>query len=198
MTEKKARVIFVSLAIVSLLLSWFVPNRLVAVIGVGVCVIVCLWVLYRNLAMLTRVDEGNPRLRTVRRITLINMVIILMCVAFSVVLESRLVAVTEQMESYVAAAVVMAVMVFFGNVAPQVPHNRHTGLRLPWTVSDEQTWIVAHRILGYISMPLALFFMAGLVITRNVETMVILVVLMWVGIPGVISGVFFYKKYRGM
>lgn len=35
-----------------------------------------------------------------------------------------------------------------GNLAPKLPFSRHTGLRLPWTAADEDTWIVAHRILG--------------------------------------------------
>ncbi len=31
-----------------------------------------------------------------------------------------------------------------------------------------------------------------------VAAMVVTVVFTWIGIPGVISGIYFYKKYRGM
>ena len=197
MTEKRARILFVSLAMVSLLSAWMIPNRLVGAAVTGGCVLIALAILYKNLAMLTHVEEDSPKLRTVRHITIMNVLIISMCVGFSILLESKMVKVSAEIEGYVAAFVVMVIMVVFGNLAPQVPNNRHTGLRLPWTVADEETWIIAHRILGYISMPLALFFLAGLVITGNVEAMVVLVVFLWIGIPGGISGVYFYKKYRG-
>ena len=46
-------------------------------------------------------------------------------------------------ERYFAAALVLAVLLFLGNLAPKLPFSRHTGLRLPWTVADEDTWTVA-------------------------------------------------------
>jgi len=198
MTETKARVLFLVLALISLLSSWLIPNGVIGAVVTGACVLIALGILYKNLAMLTHVEKDSPKLKTVRGITIMNILIITMCVGFSVLLESRTIVVTEETEGYVAAFVVMIVMVIFGNMAPQIPHNRHTGLRLPWTVADEETWIIAHRILGYLSMPLALFFLAGLVITHNVEAMVVSVVFAWIGIPGVISAVYYYKKYRGM
>ncbi len=51
-------------------------------------------------------------------------------------------------------------MVFIGIVSPKLPYNRHTGLRLPWTVRDEDTWKNAHRILGFISFPMVLLYIA--------------------------------------
>ncbi|HIY05838.1 MAG TPA: SdpI family protein, partial [Candidatus Evtepia faecigallinarum] len=48
-------------------------------------------------------------------------------------------------EKMFAMALVACVMLFAGIVCPKLPYNRHIGLRLPWTVQDEETWNVAHR-----------------------------------------------------
>lgn len=49
------------------------------------------------------------------------------------------------------------VMVFCGWICPKLFWNRYVDLRLPWTVSDPQTWELAHCILGWISLPCAVF-----------------------------------------
>lgn len=41
-----------------------------------------------------------------------------------------------------------------GNIAPKLPFNRYVGFRLPWTVTDEDTWIFTHRL---VVMPLCLW-----------------------------------------
>ncbi|WP_178390071.1 SdpI family protein [Faecalibaculum rodentium] len=48
-------------------------------------------------------------------------------------------------------------MVFCGWICPKLSWNRYEGLRLPWTVSDPQTWALAHHILGWISLSGAVF-----------------------------------------
>ena len=99
-------------------------------------------------------------------------------------------------------ALLLAVpMLFFGNIAPKIPFNRYTGLRLPWTVRDEDTWIVAHRVLGYISAPIAILLFANVATDMPLDTYVkfwwLGAVILWIGIPGIISGVFYYKKWNG-
>ena len=99
-------------------------------------------------------------------------------------------------------ALLLAVpMLFFGNVAPKIPFNRYTGLRLPWTVRDEDTWIVAHRVLGYVSVPIAILLFTNVATDMPLDTYVkfwwLGVVVLWIAIPGIISGVFYYKKWNG-
>nr|WP_279285788.1 SdpI family protein [Clostridium perfringens] len=86
---------------------------------------------------------------------------------------------------------------FFGNLAPKIPFNRYMGLRLPWTVRDEDTWRVAHRILGYVSFPIGIV-MFVLSFFFKVETIVVTGVLTWIIIPSIYSLVFYYKKIKGM
>ena len=102
---------------------------------------------------------------------------------------------TEAGERYFAAALVLAVLLFLGNLAPKLPFSRHTGLRLPWTVADEDTWTVAHRLVGYLSFPLALVYLAGLSLTAQFEALTLGVFLLWVGVPGLLSYLYFRRKW---
>ncbi|MFZ5988911.1 MAG: SdpI family protein [Bacillota bacterium] len=40
-------------------------------------------------------------------------------------------------------------LIVIGNFMPQLKQNTVAGVRLPWTLKDEQTWIVTHRVGGY-------------------------------------------------
>lgn len=94
-------------------------------------------------------------------------------------------------------ALVSCVIIFSGIISPKLPYNRHTGLRLPWTVQDEDTWNVAHQILGYIALPITLLYIACSLTIPNFEIVTLCVMGLWIGIPGTMSYVFFRKKMRG-
>ena len=93
-----------------------------------------------------------------------------------------------------AMAIVSCVMIFAGIVSPKLPYNRHTGLRLPWTVQDEDTWNVAHRVIGYISLPIVLLYVACTWTVSNFELVTMCAMILWIGIPGIVSYLFFYRK----
>ena len=82
-------------------------------------------------------------------------------------------------------------------VSPKLPFTRHTGLRLPWTVRDEETWNLAHRILGILSLPLALLYVACSFTSDRMEEISLIAMLLWIGIPGGISYLFYWKKMHG-
>ena len=86
------------------------------------------------------------------------------------------------------------IIIFMGIMAPKLPYNRHIGLRLPWTVQDEGTWRMAHRILGYISLPVVLLYIACAWTIPYFEVVSTAAMIIWIGIPGIISLVYFYKK----
>lgn len=71
------------------------------------------------------------------------------------------------------------------------------GLRLPWTVQDEDTWNIAHRILGYISIPVVLLYIACTCRIQDFKAVSVAIMITWIGIPGGISYVHFHKKYHG-
>jgi len=67
-------------------------------------------------------------------------------------------------------------------------------LRLPWTVQDEDTWNVAHRVIGYISLPIVLLYIACTWTVSNFELVTMCAMILWIGIPGIVSYLFFYRK----
>lgn len=71
------------------------------------------------------------------------------------------------------------------------------GLRLPWTVQDEDTWNIAHRIWGYISIPVVLLYIACTCTIQDFKAVSVAIMITWIGIPGGISYVHFHKKYHG-
>lgn len=82
-------------------------------------------------------------------------------------------------------------------ISTRLPFNRHTGLRLPWTVHDEDTWNVAHRVLHDLSIPIVLLYLVCTLTVPDFETVTLCAVALWVGLPSVISGVFFWEKMHG-
>ena len=173
--EKTGLIIFLSIA--AMLLALTVKNEIASIALVGVCLLTAIVILYRNLALLTNITTDDLKTGILK--------------AFDVLTFPK------DGEKMVAMALVSCVMIFAGIISPKLPYSRHTGLRLPWTVCDEDTWNVAHRILGYVSLPVALLYIACALTIPNFETVTLCAVAVWIGIPGVISYVFFKKKMGG-
>ena len=214
MSLKNAKHLLGMLSFTALIIAAIGRNTIVSTFLTLICVFASLAILYPNLAKLSNVSEDNPKVRTLRSVTIFTFVFFSIIVLLAVLigqLEKRgLLAewfsnMSEEQINIISKAfmaLVFAVPVlFFGNVAPQIPFNRYTGLRLPWTVRDEDTWIVAHRVLGYISLPVALLVFVNVPTDMPLDTYVkfwwLGAVLLWLGIPGLISGVFFYRKWSG-
>ena len=114
--------------------------------------------------------------------------------------KTALVALSEDGERLLAAVIMCGIMLFGGFISPRLPYNRHTGLRLPWTVRDEDTWNVAHRVLGYISLPMTMLYLAAALTVRNADAAAAAATvcfILWIGIPGLVSYIFFWKKLHG-
>ena len=103
---------------------------------------------------------------------------------------------SENGEKMFVMVLVSCVILFAGLISPKLPYTKHTGLRWPWTVQDEDTWNVAHRIIGYISFPVVLLYLACTWTISNFEIVTLAVMIIWIGVPGGISYVFFQKKMQ--
>ena len=197
MNVNKSRGMIIALSFLSLFVSFWIPNSLAALLLIGACLGTAIFILYRHLGELSGISEDNPKMRTLKDVTIFNAGILVLCILFAALLGTGVWKLPQNGEQYFAAAILSIIILFTGNIAPKLPFNRHTGLRLPWTVADEDTWIVAHRILGYLSIPLALLYFAGIAAMRNFEALSFAVVILWVGIPGILSFVFYRKKHHG-
>lgn len=155
-------------------------------------------VLYRNLALLTQPLNNNTSLRTLRGTIVANVVILV--IAFAIALLSATGVLTfssEYSERLFALAFIVVIMLLCGLVSPRLPFQRYVGLRLPWTIRDEDTWNLAHRLLALISLPLALLYTIAALTLDDFEHVTLIVMLLWIGIPSLLSYVFFWKKYHG-
>lgn len=214
MSLKNAKYLLRGLSLTALIIAVIGRNTIVSTVLTLICVFASLAILYLNLPELSNVSKDNPKVKTLKSVTIFTAVFFGMIVLLVVVIDQLeksgvLAELTDNMSAKqmnITAKTFMALILavpilFFGNIAPKVPFNRYTGLRLPWTVRDEETWIIAHRILGYISFPIAILVFVNVPTDLQLDTYVkfwwLGAVLLWIGIPGVISGVFYYKKWNG-
>ena len=135
--------------------------------GILVCVCASLWLPYTEWGILlfsilsalrlyfandviTGLDQANPKNRTVREMAMLSMFFILMMAGITVWYECGQLpdVVKEKLQFFM----VLFLVLVYGNAAPKLPFNRHLGLRLPWTTTNENTWRYAHLSLIHIFM----------------------------------------------
>lgn len=187
----------VLLTFLAMFIMLVVNNSLVSLVLSGACLLMAVGMLYRNLALLTSVTTDDMRLGVLRLTTLVNIGVLVLVMGVATLIEMDVLHFTEASEKLFAMVLVTGIIVFTGIVSPKLPFTRHTGLRLPWTVSDEDTWNVAHRILGIISVPLAVLYIACALTLPNFETVTGITVLLWIAIPGGLSYLYYWKKMHG-
>ncbi len=192
MKKTDPRLLILFLSVLALLCPLLFPQPLLSILLPAACLLAAGVVLYRNLGPLSGLQDDHPKVGTLRLVTAFNCMLLLLCTVSAALLATGAIHLSERDEQYLAAAIVSILILFIGNLAPKLPRTGHTGLRLPWTVADDDAWICAHRILGYISFPLACFYLAGTFATGCVEPLTGLVMLLWIGIPGALS----YRVYR--
>lgn len=210
MNLKNIKRLLAGLSLAALIVALIARNSTVATILVLVCVVASLAILYPNLAQLSNISEDNPKVKTLKGVTIFTVAYLGIVVLFATaagkgVFDSFVSGMSETKlitcSKFLMALLLAVPMLFFGNLAPKIPFNRYTGLRLPWTVRDEDTWIVAHRVLGYISAPIAILLFTNVATNMPLDTYVkfwwLGAVILWIAIPGIISGVFYYKKWHG-
>lgn len=193
MKTDKLRWLLLAFSMAAMLCAILVPFPVVKLSVLCALSVGCLLILYRNMEGLTGSPEGSPKNRTMKWITVFNLLLLALCVGAVWLQKNGRLGQIE--ESWLAVGLVMAVLLVLGNLAPKIPFNRYTGLRLPWTIRDEDTWRLAHRVLGYISFPLAFLYAALLLCGVGIETSTGIVILSWIAVPGGISYFFYRRKF---
>lgn len=150
--------------------------------------------LLKNQALLT---DGQPNV-FIQRITLSNIVLLLLLGGIVLLESLNVIHISKNTQEIMTVILVSFLIGVLGLVSPKLPFNRHTGLRLPWTVTDEQTWNLAHRIIGWISIPMLFFYLSALLIFQNVGAVSIWTILIWIAIPSFFSLIFYIRKYRSV
>ena len=193
MKTDKLRWLLLAFSLAAMMAALLIPFPVVKLALLCALSVACLFLLYRNMEALTGIPEDSPKNRTMNWVTVFNLLLLALCVGAVWLQQNGHLGEIE--ESWLAVALVMAIMLVLGNLAPKIPFNRYTGLRLPWTIRDEDTWRLAHRILGYITFPLVFLYAALLLCGVSIETASGIVILSWIIIPGGISYLFYRRKF---
>lgn len=192
----KKRGLILSFSFLAMMIALIVKNEIISILLAGLCIFAAIIVLYRNLSLLTSITTDDLRIGVLRVTTLFNVGVLAIAIIFSVLIGFDVITFSENGEKMFAMALISCVILFAGIVSPKLPFNKHTGLRLPWTVQDEDTWNVAHRIIGYISFPIVLLYLACAFTISDFEVVTFCIFAIWIGIPGGISYAFFRKKFE--
>lgn len=193
----RVRNLILYVSFLALAAALIVRHEVISILLIGGFIVTAGVILYRNLALLTSLTTQDFRLEPLRAATIFNLILFLLVISIALLAAVNLLPPSERWEKMLAAAIISCVMGFAGIISPKLPHNRHTGLRLPWTVQDADTWYLAHRVLGVISIPLVVLYMAGAVTIRNFEAVTVTILLLWIGTPSIISLVFYWRKFHG-
>ena len=193
--RKRGLILLLSFA--AMLVALMVRNEIVSIILVGGCLLALVIILYRNLALLTRVTTDDMKIGILRLTTIFNICILAAGIIISVLTASSVIDFTENQEKMLAMLLISCVILFAGIISPKLPFSRHTGLRLPWTVQDEDTWNLAHKILGYISLPVVILYLTGALTIPYFEAVTVSAVLIWLGIPSGISYIYLRRRIKG-
>lgn len=194
---EKKRGLILLLSFMAMLITINIKNKILSIALTGGCMLAALIILYRNLSLLTKITTENMKIGTLKVTTLFNMAVLIFAVMIAIFNEASFIRLSESGEQRLALAVTCIIMLFGGYISPKLPFTRHTGLRLPWTVQDEETWNIAHKVIGFISLPLVLLYLAASCTINNFEAITLAVIFLWIGIPGLISFVFWWKKFYG-
>lgn len=179
--QKRGLILFVSF--LSMMITMSVKNEVVSILMAGICMLIAAIVLYRNLALFTSLTTDDLRIGIFRVTTLCNISILIIGIVFAFLSAVDVITFSENGEKLFTMVLLSCIMVFIGIVSPKLPYNRHTGLRLPWTVRDEDTWKIAHRILGFISFPMVLLYIACALTISDFEIVSVVTMLIWISIP---------------
>ena len=187
------RIIFAGTSVLMLILGLTIEdsNKISSIIGF--IAVLALIIFEMNADKIFKLSKDNPKVKTIKSITKLNIGLIIL-VALSMTLEPVKSIPKENLNMIITLVLALYIMIF-GNVAPKIPFNRYLGFRLPWTIRDEETWRIAHRLLGYLSIPIGIIMIIAS-FYFSIEQVVLWSVGLLILIPGVYSGYFYYKKMK--
>ncbi|MDK0684732.1 SdpI family protein [Clostridium perfringens] len=189
-------ILFLITSLIILIGGFMVKESNLTISIIGAVVIFTLIIFDVNAPKIAKLSEGNVKIKTMRTLNRLTILIIIIGCVFSILspIKSSLDPKTNEI---LLVGLCSIFIMFFGNLAPKIPFNRYMGLRLPWTVRDEDTWRGAHRILGYVSFPIGIVMFVLSFFFKS-ETIVVTGILTWIIIPSIYSLVFYYKKIKGI
>lgn len=174
-------------------ISLFARESQWQLILVGVGIILALGVLDHFTPQIAQLNPSNAKVKTMRRLNRLFILFFTLVFSFLVWYPDADSVIAEN-ENGMAFIITLAVMAIIGNTAPKLPFNRYMGMRLPWTVRDEETWKVAHKWLGYVTFPIILLMILAYLFDIAEVEIVKYGILSWIAVPGIYSAWVYYKR----
>lgn len=99
--------------------------------------------------------------------------------------------------NFMANLLLGVIFIVIGNYLPKCRQNYTIGIKLPWTLNDEENWDKTHRFAGKIWMVGGIFeILAGFIPALKMEV-VTMVILMIIIVPVIVYSYCVYKKKIG-
>ena len=190
------RIILLITSLLMLVIGFVMSKSNIEILILGILAIIFLVVLDRQASDIVKLSKNNPKVKTFRFLNMFTLLIVVLCFILALSSSDNQVSITED-NKILIIGLMSAFMMIFGNSSPKIPFNRYLGLRLPWTIRDEETWKIAHRLIGYLSFPIAIImFIMSFFFDGNIVGIV--GILTWVIIPSIPSYIFYYKRLKGL
>ena len=196
MKERRLRLTLGALSGLAVVLAIAMGGGISSMAPVLLCALASVVILFRHLPELSNVSAENPKVKTLRFVTALNLIAVAGLAAFGTLLEYGVIQLSPWQQTLVLPVLFGSLILIFGNAAPKIPFNRYTGLRLPWTVRDEEAWIAAHRCLGYLSIPCGILCFGGVGNLKASVYIPMAALGIWILVPAALSGVVFCRKWR--
>lgn len=113
--------------------------------------------LYKDAAQTTQLSVQNRKVDVYRSMVLLNVFMMFM-ILLSFIMEAIMPQYQGTLKN-VRYFLFIFFVLMFGNEAPRIPFNKRLGLRLSWCIKDEDSWRYTHRMVGYCSIPCAVWML---------------------------------------
>lgn len=84
--------------------------------------------------------------------------------------------------------------IVIGNYLPKCKQNYTVGIKLPWTLDNEENWNYTHRFAGWLWVFAGIFFILASLINLNYNWILPVVLIMTVLVPCIVSFLYYLKQ----
>lgn len=116
-------------------------------------------ILYGLMKVLPNID---PKKENYKKHSRSYQVIIFVLLLFFLILHWVTIGITMGMNinlSIIINIIIGILFIILGNEMPRIRHNYFLGIKTPWTIADERTWIKTHRVGGYVFGLIGILFL---------------------------------------
>ena len=94
--------------------------------------------------------------------------------------------------------IIMGVLfLLIGNYLPKCTPNRTVGIRIKWTLADEENWNATHRFGGKVWFIGAIVILASSLLPAKISVCVMIAAMLAIALAPIIYSYCFYKKKKG-